>query len=168
MAAGGRNPQKSAAARAKAEAKKAAEKNQGGGAAGKAARGGDADAVGDAFAKANAERALKNAEKQKREEEKKKKEEVEKRRREKEAKAAVRRPVNCSQSAPALLGFRLLQLLLSGSGCSGRCLRVAHSALRCGAGEGGGEGFRRRGGQGDRGPEDRAAAEAVHALGQEG
>eukprot|EP01045_Picozoa_sp_COSAG04_P016066 COSAG04_NODE_1313_length_7261_cov_9.902681_8_plen_126_part_00 len=113
MAAGGRNPQKSAAARAKAEAKKALEKNQGGGAAGKAARGGDADAVGDAFAKANAERALKNAEKQKREEEKKKKEEVEKRRREKEAKAAVR-PVNCSRlrllPAPAP-SMRLLHAL---------------------------------------------------------
>ena len=137
MAAGGRNPQKSAAARAKAEAKKAAEKNQGGGAAGKAARGGDADAVGDAFAKANAERALKNAEKQKREEEKKKKEEVEKRRREKEAKAAVRHPVNCSQSAPALLRFRLLRCsaaqVRSGRGCCSlwNGYGAAASALTC-------------------------------------
>ena len=67
-----------------------AEKNQGGGAAGKAARGGDAGQVMNAFEAAAAERAAKNAEKMKREEEKKKKEEVEARRKKKEAEKAAK------------------------------------------------------------------------------
>ena len=90
MAAGGRNPQKSAAARAKKEAQRASEGAGGGGAAGKAARGGDADVVANAFEAAKRERELKHAEKAKKEADKKRKEEAAKRKLEKEAKALAK------------------------------------------------------------------------------
>ena len=87
MAAGGRNPQKRAAARAKNEAQRAQDGKGGGGAEGRAARGGDADVVANAFEAAKRERELKHAEKAKKEAEKKRKEDAAKKKLEKEAKA---------------------------------------------------------------------------------
>ena len=113
MAAGGRNPQKSAAARAKKEKLMGGTKdNQGGGAAGKAARGGDAGLVANAFEAAAKERAAKNAEKAKREEEKKKKEEAEAKRKKKEAEKASKAGGGAAKGGGgAALGDEILKAL---------------------------------------------------------